>query len=83
MQVEPCGSRSHVCADESWLENAERISVCEALDRVLNKGAVIVGQVTLSVADVDLVYLGLELVLTSIETARKMSDGTRAGRLQA
>jgi hypothetical protein len=72
-----------VCADESWLENAERVSVCEALDRVLNKGAVIVGQVTLSVADVDLVYLGLELVLTSIETARKMFDAAPTGRLQA
>jgi hypothetical protein len=47
------------------------VSLCEALDRVLNKGAVVVGEVTISVADVDLVYLGLQLVLTSIETARE------------
>jgi hypothetical protein len=79
MQVESCGSKSHLRADELWLENAERVSLCEALDRVLNKGAVIMGQVTLSVADVDLVYLGLELVLTSIETAHKMLDRARAG----
>ena len=55
----------------SNLNDTEHISLCEALDRVLNKGAVIVGEVTISVADVDLVYLGLQLVLTSIETARE------------
>jgi hypothetical protein len=53
------------------LDDRERVSLCEALDRVLNKGAVVVGEVTISVADVDLVYLGLQLVLTSIETARE------------
>jgi gas vesicle structural protein len=35
-----------------------RISLCEALDRMLNKEAVVVGEVTISVADVDLIYLG-------------------------
>lgn len=53
------------------LNDTERISLCELLDRVLNKGAVVVGEVTISVADVDLIYLGLRLVLTSIETARE------------
>ena len=52
------------------LEESERVSVCEVLDRVLNKGVVVAGEVTISVADVDLLYLGLQLVLTSIETAR-------------
>jgi hypothetical protein len=53
------------------LDDREHVSLCEALDRVLNKGAVVVGEVTISVADVDLIYLGLELVLSSIETARE------------
>ena len=47
------------------------MSLCEALDRVLNKGVVVVGDVTISVADIDLVYLGLQVILTSIETARQ------------
>jgi len=51
-------------------EDEERISLCEALDRVLHKGVVIQGDITIAVADVDLVYLGLRLVLSSIETAR-------------
>lgn len=53
------------------LDERERVSLCEALDRVLNKGAVVVGEVTISVADIDLIYLGLQLVLSSIETARE------------
>jgi hypothetical protein len=50
---------------------AEHVSLCEALDRILNKGAVIQGDVMISVADVDLLYLGLRVVLTSIETAMR------------
>jgi hypothetical protein len=32
---------------------------------------VIVGEVMISVADIDLVYLGLQVILTSVETARR------------
>lgn len=53
------------------LDEKEHISLCEVLDRVLNKGAVIVGDVTISVADIDLIYLGLQIILTSVETARR------------
>ncbi len=58
----------------SW-DGPERISLCETLDRVLNKGAVVAGELTISVADIDLLYLGLNLVLTSVETARSMNPG--------
>jgi len=53
------------------LNEQEHVSLCEALDRILNKGAVVVGEVTISVANVDLIYLGLQVILTSIETARQ------------
>ena len=62
------------------LEESERVSICEVLDRVLNKGVVLAGEITISVADVDLLYLGLNLVLTSIETAR---GGLGKGRAAA
>jgi hypothetical protein len=55
----------------------EHISLCETLDRVLNKGVVIVGEVIISVADIDLIYLGLQLVLTSVETAQRLDIGSR------
>jgi len=53
-------------------DDTDDLSLCEALDRVLNKGAVVVGEVTISVANVDLIYLGLQLVLTSIETSEQL-----------
>jgi len=56
------------------LNESEHISLCEALDRILNKGAVVVGEVTISVANIDLVYLGLQVMLTSIETARRIAS---------
>lgn len=67
-------------AVEPRLSAYERVSLCEALDRVLNKGAVVVGELTISVADVDLIYLGLQLVVTSVEKARELSATDFAGR---
>lgn len=58
---------------------AERISLCETLDRVLNKGVVVAGEAVISVADIDLIYLGLQLVLTSVETATRMREAQAAG----
>jgi hypothetical protein len=49
---------------------SERVSLCETLDRVLNKGAVVAGEVTISVADIDLIYLGLQIMISSVEASR-------------
>jgi hypothetical protein len=47
------------------------VTLSEVLDRVLNKGVVVTGEVVISVAGIDLIYLGLNVVLTSIQTARE------------
>lgn len=47
------------------------VSLVEVLDHVLHSGVVIQGSVVISLAKVDLVYLGLSAVLTSVETALK------------
>ncbi len=52
------------------LASQRRVSLCETLDRVLNKGAVVAGDIVISVAGVDLLYVGLNLVVTSVETMR-------------
>ena len=64
----------------SQISRQRRVSLCETLDRVLNKGAVIAGDIIISVADVDLVYLGLNLVVTSVETMRDWASGGLASR---
>ena len=57
----------------SDLPLAEQVTLIELVDRVLNKGVVIAGDITLAVADVDLVYLGLRVLLSSVETARQIA----------
>ena len=49
----------------------DEISLLEIMDHVLNSGVVIHGSLVISLAGVDLVYLGLNVVLTSVETALK------------
>jgi len=56
------------------LNDTQQVTLCEVLDRLLNKGVVVVGEVTIAVADVDLIYLGLQIVLSSIEPARRPLD---------
>lgn len=51
------------------LSEAKSSSLCELLDRVLNTGVVAMGEVVISVAGIDLIYLNLNLLLTSVETA--------------
>lgn len=48
----------------------EGVSLCELLDRVLNTGVVATGDIVISVAGVDLIYINLQLLLSSVETAR-------------
>lgn len=48
----------------------KQMSLCEVLDRVLNKGAVIVGDIVISVAGIDLLYVGLNVLVSSVETMR-------------
>jgi hypothetical protein len=46
----------------------EELSLLDLADRLLNRGVVITGEATISVAGVDLIYLGLNLILTAVET---------------
>jgi gas vesicle structural protein len=53
----------------------ERVSLVELVDRVLNSGVVLTGDITLSVADVDLVYVGLRVLLSSVATLEELEEG--------
>jgi gas vesicle structural protein len=48
------------------------LSLLETLDHVLNRGLVIAGEITISVADIDLVFVGLNILLSSVETAHEV-----------
>jgi gas vesicle structural protein len=48
------------------------LSLLETLDHVLNRGLVIAGEITISVADIDLIFLGLNVLVSSVETANEV-----------
>jgi len=49
-------------------------SLLELVDRLLNKGVVLIGEATISVAGVDLIYLGLNVVLAAVQTLEKAEE---------
>ncbi len=49
---------------------ASDLTLLDVADRLLDTGVSITGEATISVADVDLIYLGLDLALGSVERIR-------------
>jgi Gas vesicle protein len=47
------------------------VSLLDLVDRLLDGGVVIHGEITLAVADVDLVYVGLRALIASVETIER------------
>jgi gas vesicle structural protein len=45
------------------------LTLLDLIDHVLNTGVIIRGNLVLSLAGVDLIYLGLDLIVSSVETA--------------
>jgi hypothetical protein len=53
------------------------ISLLDIIDHVLNSGVVIQGSIVISIGGVDLIYVGLNVVLTSVETALRTIDADK------
>ena len=49
----------------------KEVTLLDTLDRIITKGVVLRGDITISVADVDLIYLGLQVLLSSVERAEQ------------
>jgi len=59
------------------IDQLEELSLLETLDHVLSRGLVIAGEITISVADIDLIFVGLNLLLGSVETIEEVLDKRR------
>lgn len=62
------------------LFKSKKVTLIDALDRVIDKGAYVDGEVVLRVADVDLIFIGLRLIVTSISNAERLRAGGRMGK---
>jgi hypothetical protein len=61
---------------EARRELGRQVTLVELLDRILDKGVVISGEITLAVADIDLIEVGLQAVLASVDRLER-PRGTR------
>ena len=59
-----------ILVGEEW--EANELSLLETLDHVLNRGLVIAGEITIAVADIDLIFVGLNVMVSSVETAQEV-----------
>lgn len=69
--------------DDPIVENEQtsmrRVKLVEVLDRLLNRGVYLEGDLTLAVANIDLIYVGLRVLVSSIETAQRIASRSGSG----
>jgi hypothetical protein len=53
------------------LAATDSITLVELVDRLLDKGVVVSGDVTIAVADIDLIQVGLRALLASVEATER------------
>ena len=56
------------------MDEERDLSLLETLDHLLDRGVVIAGEATISIAGVDLVYLGLNVVLANVDAVNRSRD---------
>jgi hypothetical protein len=54
-------------------EELEELPLLETLDHLLDRGVVIAGEAVISIGDVDLLYLGLNIVLANVDAVMRVS----------
>ena len=54
-------------------EQIEELALLETLDHLLDRGVVIAGEAVISIGDVDLLYLGLNIVLANVDAIVRTS----------
>ena len=52
----------------------QELSLLETLDHLLDRGVVIAGEAVISIGDVDLLYLGLNIVLANVDALIRTTD---------
>ena len=55
----------------------EQLVLVEALDHLLDRGVVIAGEAVISIGNVDLLYLGLNIVLANVDAIIRVNSRDR------
>ena len=68
-------------SDSRWDEGAdesEQLVLSDLINRVLDKGVMVNSQITISIADVDLIQLDLKLLISAVATLQRRAQEQRA-----
>lgn len=68
--------------ESTGFDEDEELSLMETLNHLLDKGVVVAGDITISVANIDLIFLNLSALLGSVETVNEVLS-RRAGAVGA
>jgi gas vesicle structural protein len=60
-------------SEEPMSKELEELVLLEMLDHLLDRGVVIAGEAVISIGDVDLLYLGLNIVLANVDAVMRVS----------
>jgi len=64
-------SRVRQAGNLARIRASREVALVDLIDRLLDGGVVIHGDITLAVADVDLLYVGLRALVASVETMER------------
>jgi hypothetical protein len=67
---------------DSGIIKSKDVTLLEILDKALDKGIVVSGDIVISVADVDLIYVGLKVMLSSVETMERLRGAPMEGTME-
>ena len=71
-------------SDSKWLEEerdgdeSEQLVLSDLINRVLDKGVMINSNITISIADIDLIQLDLKLLISSVAALQRRAQDQRA-----
>lgn len=57
---------------DRYYTRKEAVTLLDVLDRILDKGVVIIGDITISLVDVELLSIKLKLLIASVDKAKAM-----------
>jgi hypothetical protein len=52
---------------------AREFTLLDLVDRAVDHGVILTGDITIAVADIDLIYVGLQVLLASVERVQELS----------
>jgi gas vesicle structural protein len=55
------------------LVEAQEVTLLDLVDRAVDHGVILTGDITIAVADIDLIYVGLQVLLASVERVQELS----------